>query len=290
LNLALHLERSSGADFIVRIPDGTFRGDILQARKLNGLILARTSYAANLRVPPHSHAHARLLFVLRGGFQECYESSAREAGPALLIARPPGETHSHRIHASGAVCLAVDIDPRWLERARECGSVLQESTEFRGGLITHLAHRLHGEFLMRDDVAPLAIESILLGIVAETARRREYALDTKPPRWLVQAREFLDAHFTAHLTLEAVADVAGVHPVHLARTFRACYRCTIGDYLRRLRIEYASHEIASSELSLSQVALAAGFADQSHFTRLFRQHTGMTPAQYRDLSRGRFLR
>lgn len=273
----------------MRIADGTFRGEVLQARKQNGLLVAKTSYASNLRVPPHSHGHARLLFVLRGGFHECYEGRAREAGPALLIVRPPGEMHSHRIHARGAVCLAVDIEPRWLERAREYGPVLDESAEFRGGLITHLAHRLHGEFLMRDDVAPLAIESILLGIVAEAARRHEHAVDCKPPRWLEHAREFLDAHFTTHVTLEAVAEVAGVHPVHLARVFRNCYRCTMGDYLRRLRVEFASRTIANSELSLSQVALAAGFSDQSHFTRLFRQHTGMTPAQYRLLCRNRYL-
>jgi AraC family transcriptional regulator len=86
------------------------------------------------------------------------------------------------------------------------------------------------------------------------------------------------------ITLSSLAREAGVHPSHLARAFRAHYRQSIGAYLRALRIEWASRELASRAVSISEVGLRAGFYDHSHFTRVFRRHTGMTPAQFRALS------
>ena len=89
--------------------------------------------------------------------------------------------------------------------------------------------------------------------------------------------------FSETLTLEEIAAVAGVHPVHLASVFRRHYGCTVGDAVRRLRIDYACRQLARSEVSLAEIALDAGFASQSHFTRTFRRLTGTTPAQYRKI-------
>ncbi len=73
----------------------------------------------------------------------------------------------------------------------------------------------------------------------------------------------------------------GVHPVHLARTFRRVHRMTFAGYVRQVRIEFARRELAVSGAPLGDIAVAAGFCDQSHFSRLFKRYTGQTPAEYR---------
>jgi AraC family transcriptional regulator len=83
-----------------------------------------------------------------------------------------------------------------------------------------------------------------------------------------------------------LAHDVGVHPVHLAQAFHKSYRRTVGDYVRQLRIEYACHELAASETPIVQIALSAGFCDQSHFTRTFKRLIGVTPSQYRESLRG----
>jgi AraC family transcriptional regulator len=83
------------------------------------------------------------------------------------------------------------------------------------------------------------------------------------------------------LSLSQQAACVGVHPVHLAREFRRFYHCTIGDYIRQLRIKFACEKLVQSDLPLSEIALASGFFDQSHFTRTFKQLTGKTPQAYR---------
>jgi len=133
-----------------------------------------------------------------------------------------------------------------------------------------------------DEVSALVIEGLMLEMVGEASRRSEPGVAHHPPRWLQQAKDLLQAQFTEHLTLAEVAQNVGVHPVHLAQMFHKSYRSTVGDYLRRLRIEYACRELASSETPIVEIALAAGFCDQSHFTRTFKRSTGMAPSQYRE--------
>ena len=79
----------------------------------------------------------------------------------------------------------------------------------------------------------------------------------------------------------------GVHPVTLARGFRKAYGCSVGAYLRWLRVARAARRLAETEAPLAEVALAAGFADQSHFSNVFRRETGLSPSQFRRAVRGR---
>jgi AraC family transcriptional regulator len=88
--------------------------------------------------------------------------------------------------------------------------------------------------------------------------------------------------FTENLTLEQIASEVGVHPVHLASVFRQKYHCTVGEYIRELRIEYACREITKGEKPLVTIALEAGFANQGHFSGNFKRLTGFTPTSYRN--------
>jgi len=71
-----------------------------------------------------------------------------------------------------------------------------------------------------------------------------------------------------------------VHPVHLAAAFRRHFGCTPGAYLRRARVERAA-AMLKRRLSLAEVALRCGFADQSHMTHAFRRTLGVTPGMLR---------
>ena len=91
----------------------------------------------------------------------------------------------------------------------------------------------------------------------------------------------LAVEYSERLTLDDLSREAGVHPVHLSRVFRKCVGEGIGEYVHRLRVRAACEQILEPEISIAEVSLALGFADQSHFTRAFRRVTGMTPAAFR---------
>jgi len=263
------------------IPCGFAHGSILRARRVGGLLLAETKYAPRMRLDRHAHEHARFTLVLTGAFDERRPRGDAACPRSTLLFRQRSEPHAADISQAGATCLIVDLDDRWLDRVSADAVVLDESADFRGGLLVHLAQRLHGEFLLRDEVSRLAIESLVLGMLAEASRRAERSASRVAPRWLEQARDLLHARFSESLTLADIAGIVGVHPVHLARSFRACYDCTVADYVRQLRLDYVCREMAASSAPLSDIALGADFYDQSHLSRLFKNRVGMTPAEYR---------
>ncbi|HEX8243425.1 MAG TPA: AraC family transcriptional regulator, partial [Longimicrobium sp.] len=132
-----------------------------------------------------------------------------------------------------------------------------------------------------DDLAPLAAEAIALELCTELARASRERPASAEPAWLARVRAFLHDEFRSALTAGRIAEVAGVHPVHLARVFRAHHGASLGAYVRRLRLEWAAEALAGSDAPLATVALQAGFFDQSHFSRAFRAHTGVSPGAWR---------
>lgn len=107
--------------------------------------------------------------------------------------------------------------------------------------------------------------------------------DRRFPQWLEKVRNILEQRFAEPFKLSEIAAEAGVHPVHLAREFRKYYGTSVGEYLRKVRIEYACRELMGSNAAVTNIAFAAGFADQSHFSRTFKRLCGTTPGRYRGL-------
>ena len=258
----------------------TVQGQILRWRTVGDLALAEVTYEPGQRIHRATQPHARFVLVLKGALAETDGNGAESIhGPSTLIFEAANRPHSYAVSDRGAVCLVIDMEPAWIARAQAQAPVLAETRVFRRGLLLHLAHRLAGEFRLRDEVSRLAIESLTLGVMAE-ASRRVNALGRQAPLWLQAALAFIQQHFAEQLSLTTVANHVGVHPVHLARTFRAVYQMSFAAHVRELRIEFARQQLAGPA-ALSDIACAAGFCDQSHFSRCFKQHTGLTPAAYR---------
>jgi AraC family transcriptional regulator len=152
-------------------------------------------------------------------------------------------------------------------------------------MLSFLAARAYREFGEPDDLSPLVIEGLMFELIGETSRRQRPRTASPPPRWLNQARQLLHDNFSERVTLAEVAAAVGVHPAHLSKAFHRFFNCTVGVYLRQQRIEFACQALATTDLPLSQIALAAGFSDQSHLTRLFKRQMTVSPAQYRALLR-----
>ena len=136
-----------------------------------------------------------------------------------------------------------------------------------------------------DEFSRLSIEGLILELLAEASRSKIGADEKNLPVWLLQTEEFLHANFTESVTIEEISKIADVHPVHLSRVFRRKFGCTIGEYVRRLRVRFAAEQIASTEIPLCEIAQAAGFADQSHLHKIFKTTFGLTPVEYRKLNR-----
>jgi AraC-like DNA-binding protein len=101
------------------------------------------------------------------------------------------------------------------------------------------------------------------------------------PRALQRVRDYIEAHLVENIELQALADIAGLSRFHFARMFKQSVGTPPHCYLMQRRLERAQKLLAESNLSITQIALESGFAEQSHFSRRFRLSFGITPRAFR---------
>jgi AraC family transcriptional regulator len=139
-----------------------------------------------------------------------------------------------------------------------------------------LFREVHGTAVADD----LCVESLLSELMAAAARM-PHTEKGQSPGWLGRVIEKLATEYAERLTLDDLSREAGVHPVHLSRVFRKFVGEGIGEHVHRLRVRAACEQMRVPEISIAEISLALGFADQSHFTRAFRRVAGMTPTAFR---------
>jgi AraC family transcriptional regulator len=235
-------------------------------------------------LPRHTHDRACVAVMLEGSFDLVIGGKVHECPPAAVVTEPAEEGHANRVGARGARVVVIQPDPARADLLRPFRGVLEQVTHRHDGGVVIRAGRLARELARPDDLALLAAEGIVLEMLVDLARAEDRAA-RRPPRWLLRAQEVLHARFGEPIRAAEIASEVGVHPAHLARAFRRHFRVSVGCYVRQLRLDWAADELVHRDATLAEVALAAGFADQSHFTRSFKRYIGLTPNAYRSTRR-----
>jgi len=224
------------------------------------------------------HEEASFVFVLSGVY--CTEARRFDGlcGPPTLIYNPPGTRHRDRFASlAGAEFMGISIAAGLI---RECAPrSFPVSTALHAPQALHAARAIADECLTWDSASPLGVEALCLELL--THATDAFQPPSAPAPWLERARDMLHEGYAASLRLADVAAECDVHPAHFARAFHRTFRCTPGEYLRRVRLQRAARLLLDSSLPVTEVSLRCGFADQSHFTHVFTRQMGLSPAAYR---------
>jgi AraC family transcriptional regulator len=243
--------------------------------------IAEAQYAPGRKVPVHSHVNPHVGIVLSGACRESNGRRAVDLGPLSLAVKTPGDSHTNEAGRNGTRYLLIDV-----AGDHSMAGLFDEYYDLRSGVLSAIALRLRAEIAIGDGASRLAIEGLVLELLAELSRSKAERPTRYDPPWLRGTCDAIRARLHEPLALAAVAREIGVHPTHLARTFRRRLGVTPGQYLRRLRLERATSLLAETNRPLADVSAEAGFYDQSHLTNVLRRGTGLTPAGYRRLVRG----
>jgi AraC family transcriptional regulator len=246
-----------------------------------GFVLRLGVHPAGSALPRHTHDDPTICYVLQGGFTEYSGGEAGTCGVSTLKVMPAGEPHSNRFGARETRGLRVDVARERFADVPTIHRALDERHRVRGGRAGAVAHRLAREMLATDAAGPVAVEALALELVVELARAEDRPARRPPPRWLLDAEEVVRTRYRTRLTVGDVAREVDVHPATLSRGYRRRVGLTIGEHIRRLRVEHAARELRATTDPLSTIALRAGFYDQSHFTNVFHRLLGVTPLAWR---------
>ena len=253
---------------------------------MSGIIDLHVSrYAAHGSMAAHAHDEAWFCLVVAGRYEERLLGETNDHDPGDLLFCPAYTTHAQRFGNEGArkVIFAVDAETTGLlaeHAARLDGRPLLR----RSSDLLRLGRRIVEQLAFGDPFATLGAEGLTMEALALAGR----GLDQRSrhePDWLRRVREYLHDDPASEVTLEQLAAIARRHPVHLARTFRTVHECTIGDYVRRLRVDRAASLLRTTRRTLLDIALECGFAGASQFSRSFRAVHAITPTAWRQAQR-----
>ena len=255
---------------------------LISSKQVPGFSVRHYRFPAGWRIPHHEHRLPALVVPLTGCFRGHARRDAFEPAPGELLAVPPAAVHHEEIGPRGAAALLVTVTEGRMD-SLSGSSLFEGFHRFRGPRIKLLTNKVARELRSRDPLSKLGLESALLELIV-VAQRQPIPADNRRARWLSRVRDILDEHFDRPFDVSCLARRSGVSRAHLTRSFRLAYGCSIGEYVRRRRLQRATELLETSDLPLADVALTCGFYDQSHLCRHFRRHLGMTPSAWRSSS------
>lgn len=251
-----------------------FRGQMLRSVQANGLAVIDQHTESGTTLPRHHHSDGWFTFLLAGSYVERLASSQRSCSAGMVIWHPPGLVHENNFVSKGHNVNLV-LGQKWMENLPADVALPHNDCSWQDGLPYRLGLDLY-RGLNQDAQVPAEIVFELLSLCASAPNTHGQI------RWFPRVLDWMNDEYSCTLTLSQASELAGVHPVHVSRSFRCKLGCSFHEHLTLIRIRRATDLLKRAPYSITEIALACGFSDHAHLTRTFKRATGLTPTAYRN--------
>jgi AraC family transcriptional regulator len=260
---------------------GQFHGLTNTTIHLNGITLTDTEYTHD-SVDWHYHENAYFTFILDGNILEGNSKEIFHCSAGTLLFHNREEPH-YNIKPDGFTRgFHIEFRKSWFDNFAFEINCLQGSINISNPDIKILLYKIFKETKIDDDASAISIQGLLLQTLSQLFRSCQVQ-QNKTPSWVNKIKEILHDEFYKNNSLETLVKTLDIHPVHLSRYFPKYFQCSLGEYIRKLRVEKSLSLLSNRKYSLTEIAFECGFADQSHFTRCFKEINGINPSSYRKL-------
>ncbi|MEZ4523140.1 MAG: AraC family transcriptional regulator [Thermomicrobiales bacterium] len=264
-----------------------FRSEWSRKLTVSGARVSEIKFHPDQFCPKHWHKHPSLGIVIQGVVVKEFAKATVVIESSGGFAMPAGILHSDHF-GPGSRVVIIEIDPEHpisAQRLEVCGPIFERWHKFDDQRLSRLGQRLVRELRRPDDATSMAVDGLVGEILSVATRCNGFTSESDQqdlPDWLIEARDYARSELNRRISVPEIAERVGVHPAYLARRFRSEFGVTPAAYARNARLNWASERLIETDLSIAEIAIQAGFSDQSHFTRAFKRFVDLTPAQYRD--------
>ncbi len=225
----------------------------------------------------HSHEKYHLSLILQGGNLESRKGEDIQILPGRIVLYDREEVHRNLHTTFPSENLNIEIDDLFFKQNELSTSgfktAILKNTEAQFNLL-----KMYKELSINDISSSESIHSLLLTLFSGYSK----VIDCRPP-WVDVIKELLCDRWNEFITLEELSQELHIHPVTISRYFSKYFNCTLGEYMRRIKIEKAILYLKHSNKSLTEITFLCGFSDQSHFSKIFKLNTGFRPYEFRKI-------
>ncbi|MEO0570762.1 MAG: AraC family transcriptional regulator [Bacteroidota bacterium] len=212
--------------------------------------------------------------VLFGGNLEHRTNNQIERKSGNLNFYHAFEIHKNEYQVFPSIHINLEVEPDFLQEHHLSEGVVHRAvTNSVDSRFTFL--KLLKEATIDDAHSKISLEMSFLSFLEPSGTN----LNANHPVWVTKIRDFLNDKWNEPITLKELSEYVNVHPVNISKYFARYFGCTLGAYMRKLKIKGSFSLLESSNYSLTEIAHCCGFADQSHFTRVFKSITGHLPKE-----------
>ena len=263
---------------VIEFDKGCYVGTKVKEHAFGSIITTETTFPESFASDWHFHQNPHYSHILSGGSKEIREGEIQVQTQGDGLYYFPGIPHQNIQYLAGTRIFNLEMDKDFFIKhelmipaeAQMFSDRLKANTT---GLLAILKeHRLDEQH------SGLAIEHLCVKLVAAASEHIKHY-----PEWTRKIVDVLNYNLNANLSLVQLAHAVQIHPVTLSKYFSKYFNCTLGEYIRKLKVDKALKMIRTGNFTLTEITYACGFADQSHFTKSFLLFTGMLPKYYRNL-------
>lgn len=240
---------------------------------------------SELSYKKHAHEEYSIGIVDQGKSCFWYEGKTAEINPKAMVFLPPNLIHAcNPINRDLWKYKMLFINQDWMQGFMNSkGSfifnnpiVKDVSTDGDFQIVSRMMESL------KSNASPLEKEALIVAVFEQSLGGNQKTYDRnykKEQPKLNIIREYLHSYYLDKVTLNQLAAISGLNKFHIIRLFKEAFKIPPHTYQTLLRVNYAKKALCQHR-QLAEVALEAGFYDQSHFIKVFKSYTGITPDKY----------
>ena len=262
----------------VEFKKGCYVGTKVREQSFGSILTTETVFPKGFVSDWHYHQNPHYSHILSGGSKEIRSGASQwqQAGDGLYYY--PGISHQNLQYRPGTRIFNIEVEAGFFKKHGL--DIPAEEQMFSDKLKVNSAGLLKilKEHYLQDQHSGIAVEHLCINLIsANSLTCNNY------PDWTHKIVEILNDEWNHSWSLAEFSGMLDIHPVTLSKYFSKYFKCTLGDYIRRIKIDKALTLIRSNRYSLTEIAYQCGFSDQAHFIKTFTLVTGMLPKQYRNI-------
>jgi len=244
-----------------------------------GITVVETEYQDKVFEGWHSHNNAHITLFLKGGTSEKRKNSNNVVGPGSLLFYHSDELHLNRNTLFPSRNINIEIENDLIKELQISESIIEKSVQ-NTILTKFLILKIFKECLVADTFSSDTINMLFAQLASTNIYADKF---DKSPFWVKNLNELLNDCWNENPNLQDLAQVLNLNPITISKHFPKYFGCTLGEYMRRIKIDRSLSMIESNKSNLTEIGFQCGFSDQSHFIRTFKSQTGFLPKQFQKL-------